>query len=539
MPEQVSFNINELTQGTVDGTGVFDVLMQAVKAHLKGEFEAGRIRGTDYANAYTMSVGQVLSEASQYATQRAKLEAELKLLDAQTLQVKQEIQTSAAQEDLIAAQTSHTTKQELQTVQETKNLATQELQTKAQTKGIESQTAITDYQLTNVLPKEVEALTQQILLSEEQVKDVTATVGIKEFQLTSMMPVELENLTSTGLNIEAQTANTEQQTENLLTQKTQSEAQHLLEMQAIEVNIGKVTADTVLTTKQCLLVESQSQNQIAQTANIDAQTRQAEYVTSFEIPSRVAANEAQTAMTLAQELQTVQETLNVTAQRDQILAQALDTKAGTKLKDMEYDIQLFNKEFKLPKELEIMTTEIDLKESQIALSNKELIVKQSQVDLADKEIQVKQNQIDLGTKELAIKEAQVGISEKELLIKGEQLLITKYELANKLPADVALTKSQSDLYTQKTVTELAQTDPAAILPDSVIDINNGLIKEQGKSFLRSAEQNTAKLMIDTWNVRHTADPDGNLETAPGLNLKDADVGKAVRKVLEGINVSLG
>lgn len=503
MPEQVSFNINELTQGTVDGTGVFDVLMQAVKAHLKGEFEAGRIRGTDYANAYTMSVGQVLAQASQYATQRAKLEAELKLLDAQTLQVKQETQTSAAQEDLIAAQTSHTTKQELQTVQETKNLATQELQTKAQTKGIESQTAITDYQLANILPKEV------------------------------------DNLISTGLNIEAQTANTEQQTENLLTQKIQSEAQHLLEMQAIEVNIGKVTADTVLTTKQCLLVESQSQNQIAQTANIDAQTRQAEYVTSFEIPSRVAANEAQTAMTLAQELQTAQETLNISAQRDQILAQTLDVKSGTKLKDIEYDVQLFNKEFKLPKELEIMTAEVDLKESQLALSNKELIVKQSQVDLADKEIQVKQNQIELGTKELTLKEAQIGITEKELLIKGEQLLITKYELTNKLPADVALTKSQSDLYTQKTVTELAQTDPAAILPDSVIDINNGLIKEQGKSFLRSAEQNTAKLMIDTWNVRHTADPDGNLETAPGLNLKDADVGKAVKKVLEGINVSLG
>lgn len=381
----VEFQIDELTNGSLSGTGVFDVMIKSVKAHLKEEFDAGRIRGTDYANVFSLAVTQVMDQATNYALAKAKLGIELQLLEAQ---------------------------------------------------------------------------------------------------------------------------------------------------------LGKLAADTVLVTKQCTLVEAQSLNQTAQTANVDAQTRQAEYVTSFEIPSRVAANEAQTSMTLAQELQTAQQTLNVTAQRDQILAQTLDVKESTKLKSIEYDLQLFNKDFKLPKELEIMTTEVSLKESQLALSNKELIVKQSQIDLADKEIQVKQNQIELGTKELLIKQAQVGISEKELLIKGEQLLITKYELANKLPADVALTNSQAELYTQKTTTELAQTDPIAIKPDSVIDINNGLIKEQGKSFLRSAEQNTAKLMIDTWNVRHTADPDGNLETAPGLNLKDADVGKAVKKVLEGINVSL-
>lgn len=381
----IDYKIDELTDGNIDGKGVFDVMLRSVRSHIREEFDAGRIRGTDYANVFSLAVTQVMDQATNYAIAKAKLGLELQLLEAE---------------------------------------------------------------------------------------------------------------------------------------------------------IGKVAADTVLTTKQCLLVESQSVNQTAQTANIDAQTRQAEYVTSFEIPSRVSANEAQTAMTLAQELQTAQQTLNVTAQRDQILAQSLDIKSSTKLKDIEYDVQLFNKDFKLPKELEIITAEIDLKESQVSLSNKELIVKQSQIDLADKEIQVKQNQIELGTKELAIKEAQVGISEKELLIKGEQLLISKYELSTKLPADVALTKSQAELYTQKTTTEKAQTDPAAIKPDSVIDINNGLIKEQGKSFLRSAEQNTAKLMIDTWNVRHTADPDGNLETAPGLNLKDADVGKAVKKVLEGINVSL-
>ena len=381
----VDYNINELTEGKLEGKGVFDVMIKGVKAHLREEFDANRIRGTDYANVFSLAITQVMEQATGYAIAKSKMALELQILEAQ---------------------------------------------------------------------------------------------------------------------------------------------------------LGKIAAETVVTTKQALLLETQALTQTAQTAQINAETRKTEYVTSFQIPAEVEATEAQTAMTLAQELQTAQQTLNITAQREQIQAQTLDVEASTKLKEVEHDIQTFNKDFKLPRELEIMTTEVSLKESQLALSNKELVVKQAQVDLADKEIQVKQNQIDLGTKELLIKEAQVGISEKELLIKGEQLLITKYELTNKLPADVALTNSQSELYTQKTTTEKAQTDPAAILPDSVIDINNGLIREQGKSFLRSAEQNTAKLMIDTWNVRHTADPDGNLETAPGLNLKDADVGKAVRKVLEGINVSI-
>lgn len=279
MPEQVSFNINELTEGTVCGTGVFDVLMQAVKVHLKGEFEAGRIRGTDYANAMAISIGQVLSESTQYATQRAKLESELKILD----------------------------------------------------------------------------------------------------------------------------------------------------------------------------------------------------------------------------------------------AQLLDIKAGTKIRDVEFDIQEFNRDFKLPKELELM--------------EKDLLLKESQLELAAKELLVKQNQIDLGIKELVIKEAQLGIAEKELLIKEEQLLITKYELQYKLPADVSLITAQDGLYTQKTITEKAQVDNTIVGAGSVIDLSNKLLEEQANAYVVNANQTAAKLMIDTWVVRHTADPEGNLETDEGLRLTNADIGLAVAKIL--------
>lgn len=592
-------HINELTEGTVDGSGVFDVLMQAVKAHLRVEFDAGRIRATDYANVYTMSVGQVLAESTQYAVVKAKLDAELALVAAQTNQVIQETKTSAQQELLIAAQTSHTTKQELQTVQETMNLLSQDLQIKAQTKGIESQTALTDFQLTDVLPVELANLTKQGLqltaqteltnkqvegittdnaikdfqLSEvmpaelanlnlsglalsaqteqttqqtsnlvtqnlqvlEQTKGIIAETSIKEYQLTSILPVELANLTTTGLGIVAQTANVTQQTENLLSQMTLAETQHILDMQAIEVQIGKTAADTVLVTKQCLLTEAQAVTESAQSTQLTAQTRQTDYVTTFQIPAQIAATEAQSELATAQEAQVTQQTLNTVAERDQIVAQSADIKANTGIKLIDKDLKIYERDFAQPINLELLGKEVLIKESQVALGNKELIVKQAQVDLANKDIALKQNQIDLGTKELLIKEAQISVAEKEILLKAEQLLIAKYELATKLPADVALTTSQADLYNQKKVTELAQVDSAPIKVGSVIDYNNKLIDEQGKSFLRSAQANSAKLLIDTWNVRHTADPDGNYADETN-KLDDATIKKAVTALLQGINI---
>lgn len=305
MPEQVSFNINELTEGTVGGTGVFDVLMQAVKAHLKGEFEAGRIRGTDYANAYTMSVGQVLSEASQYAIQRAKLETELKLLDAQ---------------------------------------------------------------------------------------------------------------------------------------------------------LARTAAESMNLIKQGSILDSQLCKSEAEIARINIET-------TYKVPEEVKAIRKQTMLTQVQ--------------TDQVKAQTQGISVDNKMKE-------FQMEFILPKELDI-------------------------------------------------KETQLSISMKEILLKEKQIEISAYELMHKLPADVALVTAQDGLYTQKTITEKAQVDSTVVGTGSVIDNNNKLIEEQSKVYLRNAQQSAAKMLVDTWVIRHTADPDGNLETAPGLNLTDADIGASVTKLVNNLN----
>lgn len=55
-----------LTTKVVDGTGMFDVLMTAMKAHLKEEFENNRITGAEYTKAYMAMMQYSLQFAVQY-----------------------------------------------------------------------------------------------------------------------------------------------------------------------------------------------------------------------------------------------------------------------------------------------------------------------------------------------------------------------------------------------------------------------------------------------------------------------------------------
>jgi hypothetical protein len=56
----------DLTTGTVGGAGSFDQVMASVGAHLKAEFEKGRITGEQYTKAYVALTESALSNAVQF-----------------------------------------------------------------------------------------------------------------------------------------------------------------------------------------------------------------------------------------------------------------------------------------------------------------------------------------------------------------------------------------------------------------------------------------------------------------------------------------
>jgi hypothetical protein len=63
--------IEQLTDGTLTdnewvGTGVFDKLIDAVNQNIEGQYNKGRIKGTDYANVYLGSMQSVISQSIEF-----------------------------------------------------------------------------------------------------------------------------------------------------------------------------------------------------------------------------------------------------------------------------------------------------------------------------------------------------------------------------------------------------------------------------------------------------------------------------------------
>lgn len=63
-PDQLT--VGTLTECTIDGNGCFDQVMRALKAHLKLEYEEGRITGAEYTKAYIASLNGALQFSVQY-----------------------------------------------------------------------------------------------------------------------------------------------------------------------------------------------------------------------------------------------------------------------------------------------------------------------------------------------------------------------------------------------------------------------------------------------------------------------------------------
>ncbi len=64
MPDKISLEM--LTEGTLNGNGVFDRLMHATGLHIKQEYEKGRITANNYADVYLGSVQSVLAQSVSF-----------------------------------------------------------------------------------------------------------------------------------------------------------------------------------------------------------------------------------------------------------------------------------------------------------------------------------------------------------------------------------------------------------------------------------------------------------------------------------------
>lgn len=146
----VPITTESLTQATIAGTGVYDVLMRANKAHLESEFQAGRIKGADYANVYLGSMQAVLASSVQFllgrdqaTLQAEKTKAEIALIDSQRALVEQQTLNAqiehtvlVAQECKLRAEYDATMEQKLRAAAETTLLNQKLVTERAQTQAV-------------------------------------------------------------------------------------------------------------------------------------------------------------------------------------------------------------------------------------------------------------------------------------------------------------------------------------------------------------------------------------------------------------------
>lgn len=160
-----------------------------------------------------------------------------------------------------------------------------------------------------------------------------------------------------------------------------------------------------------------------------------------------------------------------------------------------------------------LESDLALKDSQIANSNKDLELKEYELtNIKPQELALKTAQVDAMLKdtelkdyelrfikpqELAIKTAQLSLAEKDLLLKAKQLEVAEYELLNKLPAEVEGIVANNELIGQKKITEKAQTDATAYGPNSVIDWNVKTLEAQIAGIEQESKQKIMRMLIST------------------------------------------
>lgn len=146
--------INDLTLTTLEGTGIFDVLMRATKTHLEAEFNKNRIKGPEYSTVYLGSLESVMRTSLEFLLQRQKISLEAQLMEQQVLVAQAEVEKANAQVELAKQQVLQS-KVELEILQLNKDKIPAEIA------HLNAQTALLGQQKLNAVI-EGEVLTNQV-----------------------------------------------------------------------------------------------------------------------------------------------------------------------------------------------------------------------------------------------------------------------------------------------------------------------------------------------------------------------------------------
>lgn len=191
----MTITTQELTEVALEGSGVFDELMRATLLHLKEEYQAGRIRGTEYATVYTESVNVVMAQAVQFLLNKDEAYQRARLVEEQV--VSEKIMQSKLQ-----AETALITQQTTNLEAEALNIPKEGVILDKQVSKIDAEVTLITQQASNL---EAEALNipKQGALLDKQVSKIDAEVSLVTQQIVNL-EAEVINILKQGELIDAQ-----------------------------------------------------------------------------------------------------------------------------------------------------------------------------------------------------------------------------------------------------------------------------------------------------------------------------------------------
>ena len=212
--------VNDLTQASLEGTGVFDVLMRANKAHLEAEFSKNRIKGPEYSTVYLGALESVMQTALQFLLQKDRNLLEAQLLEQQILIAQQEVLKAQAEVALVNAQIAKMERDDALVAQQILNLQAEILNIPKQGALIDSQKEVQDQQKLNLISEEAR-ITAQISQINQQTSNAVIEADVLRGQKCKL-DAEFDVLLQSKLKTAAEVT--------LLGQKTQTEKAQTIAM---------------------------------------------------------------------------------------------------------------------------------------------------------------------------------------------------------------------------------------------------------------------------------------------------------------------
>lgn len=191
LEQDIKVGITDLTHASVEGNGVFDVLMRAVNAHLQKEWSANRLKGTEYSTVYLSALESTMNASLQFLLARDKTNAEIDILKQQLVNLKVDETNAIKQGTLLDKQAASADADIALKNQQKLNLIAQGLNIPKEGALVDSQKALTDQKLLTEQDALLTATAQRSVLTAQatgfanDAKQKAAEIMIKGFSVVA------------------------------------------------------------------------------------------------------------------------------------------------------------------------------------------------------------------------------------------------------------------------------------------------------------------------------------------------------------------